>query len=44
MNLEITPGDLKDRKADSKGRVAIGPEYADKQVVVAVIDAEENDE
>jgi len=38
MKVEVELSDMKERKADSKGRVAIGPEYAGKEVTVAVIE------
>lgn len=44
MEVELSPGELKDRKADERGRVALGPEFADKQVVVAVLEANDADE
>jgi len=43
MKVEVELSDLVERKADSKGRVAIGPEKAGKKVTVAVIEVEEAD-
>ena len=43
MNIEVELSDLVERKADSKGRVAIGPEHARKKVTVAVVEAEDVD-
>lgn len=40
MQIEVELSDLVERKADSKGRVAIGPEYAGKKVTVAVVEVE----
>lgn len=36
--------DHKTRKADSRGRVSLGPEYADRKVEVVVIDDLSDDE
>jgi len=36
--------DTKQRKADDRGRVALGPEYADREVTVVVIDECGDDE
>ena len=41
MKIEVEVGDLVERKADSKGRVAIGPDKAGKQVTVAVVEIED---
>lgn len=42
MMVEIDPGAIRERKADSKGRIAIGPEYADQTVTVAIVKVEES--
>lgn len=44
VEIEVDPTNIVERKADGKGRVAIGPEYADKQVRVAVVEDLDNDE
>jgi len=36
--------DTKRRKADDRGRVALGPEYADREVTVVVIDDADDEE
>lgn len=41
MKVEVELSDMVERKADSKGRVAVGPEKAGKKVTVAVIEVEE---
>lgn len=44
--VEIT-ADAKEvvsRKADDRGRVRLGPEFADQDVEVAILDVEESDE
>jgi len=43
MEIEITPGDMKDRKADHRGRINLGTEFADKKVVVAVLEVEDDE-
>lgn len=40
MMVDLDPDDVVERKAGSKGRVAIGNEYAGKTVKVAVLDVE----
>lgn len=40
MEVNVDPSDLVTRKADSKGRVTIGAEYADEEVTVAVVERE----
>lgn len=45
MNIEVAVSDLVERKADSRGRVALGPDKAGKQVTVAVVEvADDQDE
>lgn len=42
MKISIEEIDIKEpRKADARGRVALGPEYADKKVRVIVVEAED---
>lgn len=36
--------EIKTRKADNRGRVALGPEYADKEVTVLVLQKEAEEE
>lgn len=43
MKVEVELSDMVERKADSKGRVAIGPEKAGKKVTVAVIEVEDSE-
>ena len=44
MNLEVNASDIKsDKKADDRGRITLGAEYADKQVTVAVLEVEDHD-
>ena len=42
MNVEIDLEDMIERKADAKGRVAIGPEHAGKTVTVALIETDDD--
>ncbi|WP_161781668.1 hypothetical protein [Halorubrum coriense] len=44
MKVEVEVSDLVERKADAKGRVAIGPDKAGKQVTLAVIEVEDEDD
>ncbi len=44
MKVEVEIGDMVERKADSKGRVALGPENAGKKVTVAILEVEDTDE
>jgi hypothetical protein len=44
MEVEVELSDLVERKADAKGRVAVGPDRAGKKVTLAVIEVEEPDE
>lgn len=44
MQVEVELSDMIERKADSKGRIAVGPEKAGKKVTLAVIEVEEPDE
>lgn len=43
MKVEVEVSDLVERKADGKGRVAIGPDKAGKKVTVAVLEVEEDE-
>ena len=44
MNVELNPSDIKsDKKADDRGRITLGAEYADKQVTIAVLEVESDD-
>jgi len=37
----VIPRDIVTKKTDSRGRITLGSEYADKEVTVAVIDVSE---
>lgn len=42
MKVEIDVSDIKsDKKADDRGRVTLGPEFACKRVTVAVLEVED---
>jgi len=41
MQVEVSATDIEERKADDRGRVTLGAEYADKTVTVAVLEVEE---
>ena len=41
MQVEVSVSDIEERKADDRGRVTLGAEYADKTVTVAVIEVED---
>jgi len=41
MKVEVSAKDIEEKKADDRGRVTLGPEYADKNVTVAVIEVED---
>jgi len=42
VEIEVDPDDIvKKKKADDRGRVTLGAEYADKTVRVAVLEVEE---
>ena len=43
MKLNINMEELKTLKADSRGRVNLGTDYADKDVRVAIVEVVEND-
>lgn len=38
QSIEIDPLAVKERKTDDRGRVNLGPDYADQQVRVVVVD------
>ena len=44
MNVEVPATDVEKRKADDRGRVTLGSEYADKTVTVAVVEVEDTEE
>lgn len=44
MKIEVELSDMIERKADSKGRVAVGPDKAGKKVTLAVVKVETPDE
>lgn len=41
MQVEVSAKDVDEYKADDRGRITLGAEYADKTVTVAVIEAED---
>ena len=41
MQVEVSATDIEERKADDRGRVTLGAEYAGKTVTVAVIEVKE---
>lgn len=41
MNVEVPVSDVDEYKADDRGRVTLGAEYAGKRVTVAVLEVEE---
>lgn len=38
IEVEVEVADLKDRAADSRGRVNLGTDYSDREVRVAVVE------
>jgi hypothetical protein len=38
IEVEVDAADLKDRKADERGRINLGTDFADAQVRVAVVE------
>jgi hypothetical protein len=43
MEIEVKESDIVERKADGRGRVAIGPDKAGKKVKLAIVEVEEAD-
>lgn len=41
MKVEVPVTDVEEKKADDRGRVTLGAEYAGKTVTVAVVEVEE---
>ena len=41
MRVEVSATDVEEKKADDRGRVTLGAEYAGKTVTVAVLDTED---
>jgi hypothetical protein len=41
MKVEIPATDIEEKKADHRGRVTLGSEFADKTVTVAVLEVED---
>ena len=41
MKVEIPATDIEERKADGRGRVTLGSEYAHQNVTLAVIEVED---
>ena len=45
MQIQVSASDIKsDRKADDRGRVTLGCEFAGKTVTVAVLEVEDEDD
>jgi len=45
MQIGVSASDIKsDKKADDRGRVTLGSEYADETVTVAVLEVEDEDD
>lgn len=44
MQIEVSLDDLMEASADGRGRITLGSEYAGKDVTVAILDVEENEE
>jgi len=42
MKVEINAKDIEEKKADDRGRVTLGSEFADKTVTVAVIEVDQD--
>lgn len=40
MKIDVDPTDIEKKKADDRGRVTLGSEYAEKTITVAVVDVE----
>jgi hypothetical protein len=43
MQVEVSVSDIEERKADNRGRVTLGSEYAGKTVTVAVLEIEDEE-
>lgn len=43
MNVEIDPDDVTKATTDDRGRIYLGPEYANTEVEVAVLDADRDE-
>lgn len=41
MKVEVKATDVDEKKADDRGRITLGSEYAGKTVTVAVVEVEE---
>lgn len=41
MKVEVSATDIEERKADDRGRVTLGADYAGKTVTVAVLEVED---
>ena len=45
MQIQVSASDIKsEKKADDRGRVTLGSEYADETVTVAVLEVEDEDD
>lgn len=40
--ITVDTDDIKDRAADDRGRVRLGPEFAGKSVEIAIIDSDDS--
>jgi hypothetical protein len=43
MQVEVDPDDVDTYNTDDRGRIYLGPEHANSEVEVAVLDSEAND-
>lgn len=43
MKVEVSAKDIEEKKADDRGRVTLGAEYAGKTVTVAVLEVEDDE-
>jgi len=43
MRVEVSATDVEEKKADDRGRVTLGAEYANKTVTVAVVEVEDDE-
>jgi len=41
MQIEVSATDVEEKKADGRGRVTLGAQYAGKTVTVAVVEVED---
>jgi ribosomal protein L1 len=43
VEIQLDVSDVKERKTDKRGRVRLGPEYAGKDVTIAVVDVQDDE-